>query len=64
MVDALEVDAVATVDWVVDSGWFRHFLRPFQKVSAGPLVITALIHYLGDDCRVGFLDVRQPSPNV
>jgi len=64
MVDTLEVDTAAAGIRVIESDWFRHFLRPFQEVPAGLPVITVLVHHLGDDCWIGFLDVRQPSPDV
>jgi hypothetical protein len=60
----LEVDASTAGSRVIKGDGFRHFLRPFQKVPAGLPIITGLAHHLGDDYRVGFVNVRQPSQDV
>jgi hypothetical protein len=62
--EALEVNAAAAVDSTRPCVRLRDFLGSPQEIGPRFRVPLALIHYLGNDFRVGFLDIFQPCPDA
>jgi hypothetical protein len=62
--DALEVDAIAAAESTRPCGRLRDFLGSPYEIGPRFRVTLALIQYLGNDFRVGFLDMLQPCPDA